>query len=60
LDEDTVYSLDELNEHVQILPTEWNVTQMEGESNTDFNINKVRKEDVIIRHYAGGQQWRVS
>jgi hypothetical protein len=33
---------------------------MEGESNTDFNINKVRKEDVIIRHYAGGQQWRVS
>jgi hypothetical protein len=57
-DESTYYSLEELYDNVQILPTEWNVTQMKGESNVDFNINVVDKSDVIIRHYAGGQQWR--
>lgn len=54
----TVYSLEELYEHVEILPTEWNVTEMEGESDCRFNINKTSKEDVIIRHFAGGQKWR--
>ena len=52
------YSLDELNEHVEVLPTEWNVTELAGESSCEFLINKVKKEDVIIRHFAGGQQWR--
>ena len=54
----TEYSLDELYEHVEILPTAWNVTEMEGESDCQFLINKVNKDDVIIRHFAGGQQWR--
>ena len=54
----TEYSLDELYEHVEVLPTEWNVTEMEGESDCQFLINKVDKKDVIIRHFAGGQQWR--
>lgn len=58
LDEDTVYSLDDLNKHVQTLPTEWNVTQVPGESNLDFHINKVDKSNIKIRHFAGGQQWR--
>ena len=31
---------------------------MEGESNCMFLINKVKKEDVFIRHFAGGQPWR--
>lgn len=58
LDEDTVYSLDHLNEHVQPLATEWNVTQVPGESNLDFYINKVDTSKIKIRHFAGGQQWR--
>jgi len=57
-DEDTVYSLEELYQHVEILPTAWNVTELEGESSCRFNINKCDKDDVIIRHFAGGQQWR--
>lgn len=54
----TAYSLEELTEHVEVLPTEYNVTEVEGESNSEFLINKVRNEDVFIRHFAGGQPWR--
>lgn len=54
----TVYSLEELYEHVEILPTCWNVTEMPGESWCEFNINQVERKDVIIRHFAGGQPWR--
>lgn len=55
--EDTIYSLNELYNNVEILPTEWNVTEMDGESSCIFNINKCKREDVIIRHFAGGQCW---
>lgn len=55
---DAVYSLEELYEHVEILPAKWNVTEFPGESDCRFNINKVEGEDVIIRHFAGGQRWR--
>jgi hypothetical protein len=58
IDGSTVYSVNELYEHVEILPTAWNVTELEGESNCIFNINKTKKEDVIMRHFAGGQEWR--
>lgn len=54
----TVYSLEELYENVEILPTCWNVTEIPGESWCEFNINQVSKNDVIIRHFAGGQPWR--
>lgn len=54
----TLYSLKDLHEHVEVLPTEWNVTEFEGESSCEFLINKTPKEDVIIRHFAGGQPWR--
>jgi hypothetical protein len=57
-DEWTVYSLEDLYKHVEILPTSWNVTEMIGESGCQFNINNVNREDVIIRHFAGGQPWR--
>lgn len=57
-DEWTIYSLEELYEHVEILPTPWNVTEMPGESGCVFNINPVDRKDVIIRHFAGGQPWR--
>lgn len=56
--EDTLYSLDELHKHVEVLPTKWNVTEMPGESGCEFLINKCTKEDVKIRHFAGGQAWR--
>jgi len=55
---ETVYSLEELYENVEILPTEWNVTEMIGETEGTFNINKSKPEDVIIRHFSGGQPWR--
>ena len=57
-DDWTVYSIEELYKNVEILPTCWNVTEMPEESGCVFNINKVNREDVIIRHFAGGQPWR--
>ena len=56
--ENVLYSLEELYEHVEVLPTIWNVTELVGESGCEFNINNTKKEDVIIRHFAGGQPWR--
>ena len=57
-DENVIYSLDELKENVHIFNTEFNVTEWEGESGCQFNINNtVKREDVIIRHFAGGQDW---
>ena len=57
-DEWAIYSLEELYNNVQVLPTCWNVTEMPGESGCVFNINQVEKKDVVIRHFAGGQPWR--
>ncbi len=57
-DDWTVYSIEELYENVEILPTCWNVTEMPEESGCQFNINPVNREDVVIRHFAGGQPWR--
>ena len=57
-DDWTVYSLEELYKNVEILPTCWNVTEMPEESGCQFNINSVNREDVVIRHFAGGQPWR--
>jgi hypothetical protein len=56
--EDTYYSLEDLYENVEILSADWNVTELEGETGGQFNINKSKKENVIIRHFAGGQPWR--
>lgn len=58
--ENTVYTLEELYNNVQILPTEWNVTIMNGESNGQlfpWYINKTKKEDIKIRHFAAGTEW---
>lgn len=57
--EDVVYTLEELQEHVKVFETKFNVTEWEGESSCMFNINKLNnRSDVIIRHFAGGQNWR--
>jgi len=55
--EDTIFSLEELDQNVKILPTGYNVTEWENESSCQFNINKVDKSDVKLRHFAGGQDW---
>jgi hypothetical protein len=57
-DDWTFYSLEELYKNVEILPTCWNVTEMPEESGCQFNINSVNREDVVVRHFAGGQPWR--
>jgi hypothetical protein len=58
LNEHTLYSLENLYTNVEVLPTFWNVTEVKGESSGEFLINEVRNQDVIIRHFAGGQPWR--
>ncbi len=55
--ENTVYTLQELKDHIDIFPTTYNVTEWPGESSCQFNINRVEKKDAIIRHFAGGQDW---
>ena len=63
--EHTLFSLKELKENVQVLPTEWNVTQLYeetgdhkiGKPNT-YDINRTTPEKTIYRHFAGGQPWR--
>jgi hypothetical protein len=55
---DTVYTIEELYENVDILSSDWNVTEMIGETDGRFNINKSNPNDVIIRHFSGGQPWR--
>lgn len=56
--QDTVYTLEELNEHVELWPTTWNTT-LDFDSTDRFNINKVPDKDVIIRHFAGNQYWNI-
>jgi hypothetical protein len=64
--ENMKYSIDELNEHVHILRPEWNTTLLEDDADDPvtqqllkYNIVKSKKEDTIIRHFAGGQPWEV-
>ncbi len=60
--EHTVFSLDELKENVNVLPTAWNVTskfqdtEPNGEPNI-YDINRVPKDKIIFRHFASGQLW---
>ena len=61
---ETYYSIEELKEHVEVLGPEWNTTLLAEEAEDHvskslqkYNIVKSRKEDTIIRHFAGGQPW---
>jgi hypothetical protein len=62
--EDMKYIIPELHTHVEILGPEWNTTLLSEEMHNapeylhKFNIVKSKKEDTIIRHFAGGQQWQ--
>lgn len=52
--EECIYSLEDLHKNVHVFHTKFNVTEWEGESSCEFNINsKVKKEDVVLRHLTG-------
>lgn len=55
---DPIYSVEELKQHVEILPVEWNVTDFVG-SNPYFRFPTKTKnpQDVIFRHFAGTKKW---
>lgn len=64
---DTVFSIAELHEHVEVRSPAWNATliadELEGpggEALKPYVINPIDRERVIIRHFAGGQPWRSS
>ncbi|BCV01075.1 hypothetical protein CM15mP35_04460 [bacterium] len=54
----TAYSIKELKQNVHVFPSTYNVTELVGESACINYINKVSYNDVVIRHFAGGQKWR--
>ena len=62
--EDTKYSIDELHENVHVLGPEWDTTLLQEEAEIThpglmkYYIVKSKKEDMIMRHFAGGQMWR--
>jgi hypothetical protein len=59
VDEDTIYSLQELYHNVEILPSVWNVTHVPSEDGEDkFYMIPTRSIDTVIRHFAGGRKWR--
>ena len=53
-----IYSLEELDTHVDVLPTEWNVTHCVGEGFNDYFMVPTHRKDTIFRHFAGGQRWQ--
>mgnify|MGYP000070219846 FL=1 len=59
INEYTVYDIPELYEHVEVLPPNWNVTEIpEEDGGNQFYINPTKKEDTIVRHFAAGRAWR--
>lgn len=59
------YSIHELMDHVEIKDPRWNTTLLSEEADNpvsqmleQYNINKTKKSETIIRHFAGGQPWR--
>ena len=64
-DIEPTFSIGELYENVEIRSPAWNTTLLEEEADDPissslqkYNIVKSKKEDTIIRHFAGGQPWR--
>lgn len=55
--QDTIYDIEELRQHVEILPTEYNVTHVAGEGFNEYFIVPTAGKDTIIRHFAGSPKW---
>jgi len=61
--EHTIFSLTDLLDNINVLPTEWNVTQLAEETGDNgkpnmYDIVQTTEEKTIFRHFAGGQPWR--
>jgi hypothetical protein len=62
--EDTIYSIEELKNNINLLEPIWNTTLLEEDYDTtpaicqQYHIVKSIKEETKIRHFAG-QQWRL-
>ena len=60
---ETVYSPEELLNNIEIRNVNYNVTYLESDIDphnaliSQYYINKNDFNDIIIRHWAGGQQW---
>ena len=57
---DTKYAIEDLKEHVEILPTEYNVTYVAGEGFNEYFIIPTAGKNTIIRHFAGSPKWDAS
>ena len=60
------YYHQDLMDRVEIKDARWNTTLLSEETDNpvsqmleQYNINKTPKKETIIRHFAGGQPWRV-
>jgi hypothetical protein len=58
-------TLDELHAHVEIRGPEWDATLVDEEIDNSGAfalqaryVNRVRRQDAIIRHFCGSQRWR--
>lgn len=58
--QDTKYSIEDLKRHVEILPTEYDVTYVAGEGFNEYFIIPTPGKDTIIRHFAGSPKWEAS
>lgn len=60
ISEDTIYSIDDFNKNVELLPLNYNVTIWPTETpDLQFYINKLEnKKDVYLRHFTGSK-WDV-
>ena len=54
---DIALTIQELEEHVEVFPVEWNVTHVTGEGFNEYFINPSHRRDTIFRHFAGGPAW---
>ena len=60
------YSIEELEQHVEVRGPQWNTTLLEEEFDITpahlqiYNITRSKKADTIVRHFAGGQPWQAS
>jgi len=59
----TLFSIDELMKNIEVLGPEWNTTHLLEETGNSFgnrntyDIVHTTKDQVINRHFAGGQKW---
>jgi len=55
-----IYTIENFNENVEVLPVEYNLTIWPGESDTTFYINKFEDRDKVkFRHFTGSN-WEVA